>query len=94
MSQPRSFAHSLRDLLMLIAGVLLSLLLHATSKELRAAGPADPGLAGLSCGDWIMHTDQQRPGGDFDAFILNVKTGELRRTRGGGREMSVVGVAK
>jgi hypothetical protein len=87
MNQPRSLAISLRDFLMLIVGVLLTLLLHRTSTELRAAGFGEPGLAGLACGDWIMQTDQQRPAGDFDAFILNVKTGELLRTRNAGKEM-------
>jgi len=93
MSQPRSFALSFRDCLMLIAGALLTLLLRRHSTEVRAAGPQEP--LGPICGEWVMQTDQAAQArGKFDAFILNVRTGELRRTRGGGDEISVVVIKK
>lgn len=92
MNQPRSVV-SLRDFLMLVAGVLLSLLLRPHSAEVRAAGPQEP--LGPICGEWVMQSDQGASGrGQFDAFVLNVKTGELRRTRGGGTEMSALTLKK
>ena len=92
MSQPRSVV-SLRDFLMLVGGVLLTLLLRPPSAEVIASGPQDP--LGPICGTWVMQTDQAAQArGQFDAFVLNVQTGELRRTRGGGSEMSVLTVKK
>jgi hypothetical protein len=92
MNQPRS-AVSLRDFLLLVAGVLLSVLLRPRSAEVRASGPQEP--LGPICGQWVMQTDQAAQArGQFDAFVLNVQTGELRRTRGGGTEMSVLTLKK
>ena len=80
----RQSAISLRDLFMLTMGGAIVLLLRMTTPEAKAAVAPE---TGLTCGDWVMQTDQQRPAGDFDAFILNVRTGELLRTRSAGKEV-------
>lgn len=87
MNQTRTISISARDLAMLITGSAIVLLLRVMSTDTKAATPD----LGLSCGEWVIQTDQRTAaGGDFDAFILNVKTGELLRTRSAGKEVMTV----
>jgi hypothetical protein len=62
-----------RDLVLFLAGAVCALWLASSS--VRAQAP--PGLSERGCGDWVIQARQTENVKDFNAFVLNTRTGEL-----------------
>ena len=63
-----------RDLLLLAAGLGLGVWITG-APEARAQAPQP--ITAQGCGDWVMQVRQTENVRDFNAFVLNTRTGEL-----------------